>query len=499
MPDIDGTVEDSSGTVIDGARVFLLDQDAEVVDATQTTNASGEFSFATSWGTDYHVLAHYRDGAGDTYGGDSQPHLSGNSSDITITLDSSYAAPFEDSVDIQLSGMNIDVSGVLQESDAGTPVAVDGATVELRTAPTASEGSDTTDASGNWTVTDVREGEWVFAVVDVGGETRTTESLGAADASSTYTLDVPVYDPAASSLSPQGNIYSSGVDISLSVDVTDPDFPSDDVTVEFFDDGDTSIGTDTVTADGGTASVTHTTESSAGVYEWYAELDDQYNSTGTVTTASGWYGVSQGALDDTAGAVGYIYASVQYVPRVDSGVGDGSASLTIENTATNTVLHSDDSSTAYKPNESRLYQVVDTSSSNLNANAIDITLTASTTDSDAQWVVDSGAMLLASHKHAIVDAVAGENAGVHAHPVKPGIVESFDGATHYPKNCDILIDGTPLDVSLGDGTGSFEEVVDIRGELAPGQDYTIEVTSETEGHIQAFLEGDVYRQILGDG
>lgn len=89
--------------------------------------------------------------------------------------------------------------------------------------------------------------------------------------------------------------------------------------------------------------------------------------------------------------------------------------------------------------------------------------------------------------------------GPHSHEPDPGIIESFGGTTHYPSGCDVLVNGTSVGVSLGDGTGPFEATVDIAGELIPGQWNTIEIASNSLGHLMAHLDIDVYRQILGRG
>jgi hypothetical protein len=91
------------------------------------------------------------------------------------------------------------------------------------------------------------------------------------------------------------------------------------------------------------------------------------------------------------------------------------------------------------------------------------------------------------------------NQGAHSHDPEPGIIESFPGTTTLPSNCDVVINGTSIGTSFGDGTSTFDEPVDIRGELIEGTINTIRITSDTLGHIQAFVEGDVYRQILGNG
>lgn len=89
--------------------------------------------------------------------------------------------------------------------------------------------------------------------------------------------------------------------------------------------------------------------------------------------------------------------------------------------------------------------------------------------------------------------------GNHTHEPEPGIIQSFGGTRYYPGNCDVHVNGQSQNVSLGDGTGPFEETVDLRGDLNPGQWNTIEISTGSLGHIQAHLDVDVYRQILGDG
>lgn len=87
----------------------------------------------------------------------------------------------------------------------------------------------------------------------------------------------------------------------------------------------------------------------------------------------------------------------------------------------------------------------------------------------------------------------------HTHPPEAGVIEDFGGTVYFPGSCEVLVNGSPVGVSLGDGTGTFEQEVDLAGELNPGRVNTIEVTSGSLGHVQAHLDIDVYRQILGDG
>lgn len=101
------------------------------------------------------------------------------------------------------------------------------------------------------------------------------------------------------------------------------------------------------------------------------------------------------------------------------------------------------------------------------------------------------------HTHDL--ATTSTASGPHTHDPEPGIIEDFSGTVHYPGSCDVLVNGNSQGTSFGDGTGEFEERVDIQGALNAGQVNTIEVTSGSLGHIMAYVEGDVYRQILGDG
>lgn len=81
----------------------------------------------------------------------------------------------------------------------------------------------------------------------------------------------------------------------------------------------------------------------------------------------------------------------------------------------------------------------------------------------------------------------------HKHDPDPGIVE-YD---YYPSNCQVTVNGQQVDhAPVGDGEGGFEEVIDIRSYLTPGFN-SIEISSDTLGHIRATASLDLYRQITG--
>lgn len=86
----------------------------------------------------------------------------------------------------------------------------------------------------------------------------------------------------------------------------------------------------------------------------------------------------------------------------------------------------------------------------------------------------------------------------HTHPPEPG-VSDFDGSdaspAHYPDSVDIVVNGASEGVSLGDGTGPFEEVVDLSTSLTPGWN-TIALTSDGIGHLDATFSADLFRQSL---
>lgn len=136
-------------------------------------------------------------------------------------------------------------------------------------------------------------------------------------------------------------------------------------------------------------------------------------------------------------------------------------------------------------------------------------------NTDAAYSIEIGVqsqyMAAGAHNHSIsqtstsdtelgtTSSETSDASGDHTHPPEPGVIESFGGTVHYPSNCDVTVNGTAVGVSMGDGTGPFEQEVDLAGMLNPGQVNTVRISSDSLGHIQSNLDVDVYRQILGDG
>ena len=101
-----------------------------------------------------------------------------------------------------------------------------------------------------------------------------------------------------------------------------------------------------------------------------------------------------------------------------------------------------------------------------------------------------------------------DEAGVHDHEPQPGILESFDiynedgevtetNVTFYPSNCDVVINNTSMGVSLGDGEGTFQEVIEVDPDLLSPGFNTIQVTTDTLGSVNATLGADLFRQMTG--
>ncbi|PCR89434.1 outer membrane protein assembly factor BamB family protein [Natrinema ejinorense] len=151
----------------------------------------------------------------------------------------------------------------------------------------------TTNQNGQYTIDTIStddETQTYNVEVSVGGEVRWDNNWELPN-NEGYNITIEMRDPEITNASPSGSssIGSNADGANLSVDVTDDDFPSDEVSVEFYEyiDGteanDVLIGSDTVASseNGGTvtASTTWNNVSDLGAYDWYAVASDQYNST----------------------------------------------------------------------------------------------------------------------------------------------------------------------------------------------------------------------------
>lgn len=262
---------------------------------------------------------------------------------------------------------------------------------------------------------------------------------------------------------------------------------------------------------------------------------DSRNTTPLDTTFSANTGVTSTerlSLPSVAGngSNALIYLTITYTDNEGS---FGSVSTEIENVSKGRTLYTDgDSALLLESGETTTFFVADTGTSLDNDN-IDFTWEFVQSDAEgADWRMSYGAVLISSHTHTLDEVLTSEagggfiettadggglvetrtttaEVGVHEHDPEPGIIEEFvTGQDNngndiveklYPQNVDVLVNGSQLGLALGDGTGTFEETVDLSGQLNKGQWNTIELTSDAKGHLQAHLDLDVYRQVRGGG
>lgn len=132
---------------------------------------------------------------------------------------------------------------------------------------------------------------------------------------------------------------------------------------------------------------------------------------------------------------------------------------------------------------------------NANSDNLELQLQSKLTD-DYDLNVASNYIAVSSHSHGVSDTsttALGTNETSTSNSVAgfdPGI---NDFSTETASNVDVLINGNTVATNIGSGT--FETTVDISGALTQDSWNTIELTSDTLGHIQAVISVDGYKQI----
>lgn len=231
-----------------------------------------------------------------------------------------------------------------------------------------------------------------------------------------------------------------------------------------------------------------------------------------------WPGVAGSAT------TGIVFAHLAaHDPGTDIGEPFSTAGVTMESGGTQFFKSFEDQSPSetIRNANSRHWNVVHTAD-DMSGEAVSVTFEGSIFTGSPEFYYDVSAIVIGDHDHEVEETMTSEadgafsestsdgggstevqtttNAtGLHAHPADPGIQEVFDGTTYYPKDCQVIVNGVDVGGAFGDGTGPFQETVDLAGELQPGKWNTIEVSSAELGHLQAHLDVDVYRQILGGG
>lgn len=71
---ISGLVTDSNGNPLDGAQVYIINDDDGTMEATTTTASDGTYSASVASGTDYTVISHY-ESSGDYSAGTARPYI----------------------------------------------------------------------------------------------------------------------------------------------------------------------------------------------------------------------------------------------------------------------------------------------------------------------------------------------------------------------------------------------------------------------------------------
>ncbi|WP_165875360.1 outer membrane protein assembly factor BamB family protein [Natrarchaeobius chitinivorans] len=150
-----------------------------------------------------------------------------------------------------------------------------------------------TNEQGQWATDEITTGDDASIYdtrVYVGGERRWDETSALPAEGDHVWMTVPMSDPELSSPTPSDDFNIPGVTAGteLEVTVTDPDFPSSHVYVEFYDGDDQFIGDDLVfvneSGSSATVSMPWFDANEQGVYEWYAVASDPYLSTNDAET-----------------------------------------------------------------------------------------------------------------------------------------------------------------------------------------------------------------------
>lgn len=193
-----------------------------------------------------------------------------------------------------------------------------------------------------------------------------------------------------------------------------------------------------------------------------------------------------------SGAIAYVYALVQNEPSGST----ADLNVSIDNLSTGTTIEATSTAETFNPGDARLYQGIQTGT-NLEGDTIEVSIekdTAVSTEVLYSW----GGMLLSDHAHLVDDTQTSDASGDHTHVPNPGIID-WDGSeqspSHYPENVDVKVNGTSQGQSIGDGTGEFEQVVDLPDVLTQGWN-EIRLTSDGLGHLDATFSADLFRQSL---
>ena len=153
-----------------------------------------------------------------------------------------------------------------------------------------------TTANGEYTLQNITQDDIYNVEVYVGGNKRYDEKIGLSPTQGVgRNATVPMRTPSLSDYSPVDDATLDTANITLSANLSDTDFPSDNVTVEWFNAAnDNKIGEETLSGDG-TASTTWEVNQS-GNYGYYATATDKYNYTNIYVSETRTFEVTQEAV-----------------------------------------------------------------------------------------------------------------------------------------------------------------------------------------------------------
>lgn len=196
------------------------------------------------------------------------------------------------------------------------------------------------------------------------------------------------------------------------------------------------------------------------------------------------------------GKVGTIYILVEYQAPSDGDI--GKSQLQVENIDKSRTVFVESAASSYVPNESQTFVVSETANdgNTLSNDSIEVSLNVTQSDDSGQFSIAFGSTLKSNH----------------AHKQEPGIIESFNpdlvdtlkddlvnnqGQAHNSSGT-LRINDNNIRGFVGDDS-RYERTFDIRGLLNPGEFNSIEILGNGIGHMQVWVEGDVYRTLGGNG
>jgi hypothetical protein len=178
-----------------------------------------------------------------------------------------------------------------------------------------------TSADGTYTL-DEQYPDGIYNVdVYVGGQLRYDQDMGISSEQGVgRDATVPMRTPSLSNYAPADGVTLATANATLSADLSDADFPSDEVTVEWFNAAnDNKIGEDVLSSDG-TASTSWAINQS-GNYGYYATATDKYNYTNIYVSETRTFEVTQEAVASwdigDASPSGGEYVSASHTHSVD--------------------------------------------------------------------------------------------------------------------------------------------------------------------------------------